>query len=47
MIFRINFTVGDTSDSFVVEGDSIDEIREKANTELEKRGGSDPWSEEL
>jgi hypothetical protein len=48
MTFRIHYTLADGSeDSVVVSGDSIDEIREAATLEVEKRGGSDPWSEEL
>jgi hypothetical protein len=47
MRFRIHFTVGNTNDSIVVAGDSIEEIREQAASEIEKRGGSNPWSEEL
>lgn len=41
---RINFTVGEHEDSIVLEG-SIEEIREQADAELAKRGGTDPWSE--
>lgn len=34
-------------DSVVVSGDTVEDVREAANRELEKRGGLDPWSEEL
>lgn len=48
MIFKIHFTLSDGTEDFVVIlGDTIDEIREKAQAELTKRGGQDPWSEEL
>ena len=44
---RIHFTLGDTNDSIDVTGSSPEEIREKADAELLKRGGSDPWAEIL
>ncbi len=48
MKFRIHYTLKDGSeDSIVVEGESHEEIREKADIMLEERGGKDPWSEEL
>ena len=52
MIFRIHYDLLDKagatqSDSIVLEGDTIEEVRDKANAELKKRGGTDPWSEEL
>ncbi|WP_156180146.1 hypothetical protein [Delftia lacustris] len=48
MMYRIHYTLSDGSeDSFVVSGGSIDGIRDRAEEELAKRGGADPWSEEL
>ncbi len=48
MKFRIHYTVkGEFEDSFVVGGETIEEIKAKADAELLKRGGQDPWSEEL
>lgn len=48
MIFRIHFTLPNGSqDSVVIEGDDIDELRERAEAEVAKRGATDPWSEEL
>jgi hypothetical protein len=48
MKFRIHFTLKDgTEDSVVVSGDTIEEIREKAEKEVSSRGGLDPWSESL
>lgn len=47
MRYRIHFSVGDTMDHVDVEGDTTDEIREKADVEIAKRGGLHPWSEEL
>lgn len=48
MMFRIHFTLADGSeDSIVISGETVGDVREKANREVEKRGGSDPWSEEL
>ena len=47
MTFRIHFNIGEYEDSLVISADTTDEIREKAEEELAKRGGTDPWSEEL
>ena len=48
MKFRINYTLqGGTEDSFLLDGDSIEEMREMAESELTRRGGVDPWSEDL
>lgn len=52
MKFRIHFKVPDVDgqqaeDSVVVEGDTVEQIREKADSEVLRRGGIDPWSEEL
>lgn len=45
MKFRIHD--GNSDDSLVIEGETIAEIRERANIETEKRGWKDCWSEEL
>ena len=46
--YRIHFTLSDgTEDSIVLTGSTIQEIRENADIEVNKRGGIDPWSEEL
>lgn len=45
MIYRIHD--GNSDDSLVIEGKTIEEIREKAKKETEKRGWKDCWSEEL
>lgn len=48
MKFRIHYQLADGSeDSIVIEGKTHEEIREQADKELEKRGGKNPWSEEL
>ena len=48
MKYRIHFELPDgTEDAIVVEGASADDIRDKATAELIKRGGRNPWSEEL
>ncbi len=52
MKFRIHFTVAghdgqDYDDSIVVIGDDLEEIRAQAVAEVERRGGVDPWSEEI
>lgn len=51
MKFKIHFTVGDYSDYFLVEGDSIEEVIAIAKKETDNRGldeiKNDLWSEEL
>ncbi len=48
MNFLIHFTLPDGSkDSISLSGETIEEIQAKAATELEKRGGTNPWSEEI
>lgn len=47
MRVRIHWNVGDYEDSMIIEGDTVEEIREKAEAEVAKRGGKNPWSEEL
>lgn len=48
MKFRIHYTLPDgAEDSIVITGESTDEIREKADAEISKRIGTDPWSEEI
>ena len=45
---RIHFTWPDgTEDSIVLSGDSVEEIREQADSELERRNATNPWSEVL
>jgi hypothetical protein len=49
--FKIHFTIGDYEDSFVVTGDTIEEIRNASNSYFESRGldanGCNAWSEEI
>jgi hypothetical protein len=52
MKFIIHYSLKDklnvmTEDSFVVEGETIEEIQQRSAAELKKRGGLYPWSEEL
>ena len=48
MRYRIYFKLPDGSDDYVVvSGDTHDEIRERADEEVSKRNGSNPWSEQL
>lgn len=48
MMYRIHFTLADGSEDFVtVSGGSIEAIRARADAEIAKRGGRDPWSEEV
>ena len=45
MIFRIHD--GNSEDSIVAKGETIEEVRENADKETEPRGWKDCWSEEL
>lgn len=48
MSFKIHFEYADgTEDSIIVHGETIEEIRAMAGQELHKRGGLNPWSEEV
>ena len=48
MRYEIHFTTKDgRGDYVVVEGDTVEEIREKAEAEVSKRDGRDPWSKEI
>lgn len=49
MRFRINYVIGGNEDSIIIERDTIEEVREVAKVEMEKRGVdlSTCWSEEL
>ncbi len=45
MKFEIHFTLPSGDEDFIVlEGETVDELREMADCEIEKRGGTDPWS---
>ncbi|MCK4518362.1 hypothetical protein KAT92_06300 [Candidatus Babeliales bacterium] len=35
------------NDSFVIEGDTMDECRDNANEGVSQRGWIDPWSEKI
>ena len=51
MKLRINYTIGKHEDSFIVEGETIEEIRDLAKKQLADRGTdakkADAWSEQL
>ncbi|KKN24324.1 hypothetical protein LCGC14_0895880 [marine sediment metagenome] len=48
MQFIIHFDLsGGSEDSVRVSGETIEEIQDKAAIELDKRGGTNPWSEEV
>lgn len=48
MMYRIHYTLADGSeDSILISGGSIEGIRARAEEELAKRGGTNPWSEEV
>jgi hypothetical protein len=38
MKFKIHFEIGEYEDSLIIEGDSIEEIRELAKRETDSRG---------
>lgn len=48
MLFKIHGTWPDgTEDSIIIEGDSVAEVREKADEETSKRNWTNLWSEQL
>lgn len=48
MRFKIGYTLPNLEEDFVIiEGDTLEKIRELALIEVEKRSGTDPWSQEL
>lgn len=48
MKFRIYYTLPDgVEDYVVVAGETLEEIKEKADAEVAKRGGTNPWSEDV
>ena len=48
MTFKIHFEHADgTEDFIIVNGDTTDEIREKAEADITRRGGKNLWSEEI
>ena len=48
MVFRIHGTYPDgTKDSIVVEGESIEDVREQADAATSSRGWTNLWSERL
>lgn len=48
MKFKVHFEYADgTEDSVILEADTIEQIREQANYEVNKRNGLNPWSEEI
>jgi len=47
MMYRIHYTLADGSEeSVLISGGSIEGIQKRAAEEVEKRGGTDPWSEQ-
>ena len=48
MKYVIHFLLpDDIEDHIVVEGESVEDIRQQADIEVSRRGGTDPWSEPL
>lgn len=45
MKYEIHYTSpSGVEDSIIIEGDTIEELRATADSEVEKRGGINPWS---
>ena len=45
MTVRIHYTLPDGStDSIILSGETVADIREQADRELASRGATDPWS---
>ncbi len=48
MKFKIHFTwPNGTADYVIIAGETIEEIRQKSQSEVASRSGTDPWSEEI
>lgn len=48
MMYRIHYTLADGSeDSILILGGSIEGIRKRAAEEVENRGATNAWSEEV
>lgn len=48
MTYRIHYRLPNgQDDSIVLSGETIEEIRQKAEAEVKRRGGTHPWSEKL
>lgn len=48
MKFKIHFTLPDDTEDFVViEGDTLEAVRDTAREQISLRGGINPWSEKL
>lgn len=46
--YRIHYTLPDgTEDAVIVEGETIEDVRYKAEQEIAARNATNPWSEEL
>lgn len=48
LTFKIHFTLPDGSEDYVViQGEDMDELRDKARDAVESRHGTNPWSEQI
>uniref|UniRef100_A0A6H1ZW14 Uncharacterized protein n=1 Tax=viral metagenome TaxID=1070528 RepID=A0A6H1ZW14_9ZZZZ len=51
MKFKIHYNVGDFEDCYIISGETIQDIQQKNDTEMKKRGihfeKNNCWSEEL
>jgi hypothetical protein len=48
LTFKIHFTLPDGTEDYVaIQGEDMDDLREKARDTVESRRGTDPWSEQI
>ena len=47
MCVEVYFNVGEYQDSMIVEGETLDEIRQIVDKELKKRGATYLWAKKL
>lgn len=47
MKFKIHFTCYEGLGCLIIEGNTVEEIKEKADKELAELGGHDAWLEEI
>ena len=48
LVYKIHYTLPDGSeDSVIVSAENVADLREKANHEVNRRSGTNPWSEEV
>lgn len=45
--FKVHYTIGDFEDEILIEGETIEEVRETTTNQLNMRNATYEWSEEL